>query len=54
MAIEKMHFIAHLFKASSLKKNRPLTCIVWVQGMFEKNIQKKGLKNEKKLRSDTC
>ena len=31
-------FIAKFFMASSLKKNRPLTLIVWVRGRLEKNV----------------
>ena len=40
-------FIAQFFKASSLKKIRSITFIVWVPGRVEKNA-KKGKKN------DTC
>ena len=37
-------FIAEFFKASSLKKNRPITLIVWVLGSVEKNAKKNGQK----------
>ena len=40
-------FIAQFFKASTLKKIRSITLIVWVLGRVEKNA-KKGQTNVKK------